>query len=79
METSEKNAAGPPGSFRRTMKPSMSLENPNDTCAVENENMEIAIATRNLLTFGVLLLTVKMNKQDQNSTKFIPENELKTL
>ena len=75
METSEKNAAGPPSQSLLRMNPSISRWNPNDTCADEKANMSIAIATSSLLTFGVLRLSVRMIIQAQKRTMFIPVSE----
>ena len=72
MDTSEKNAAGPPGCSRREMKPSMSLWKPRDTWVVDMANIAIAMVTNNLLIFGVRRFMVRTNKHAQNSTKFIP-------
>ncbi|KAI0695790.1 hypothetical protein BC835DRAFT_1305862, partial [Cytidiella melzeri] len=53
MDTSKKNAPGPPGWFCRTMNPSMSCWKPKETWAVENVNMVMATASKNLFIVGV--------------------------
>jgi hypothetical protein len=55
IETSEKKAAGPPGWFRRYMKPNIKRWNPRDTCTVEKRNMIMAMDNVNLFS-GVFRL-----------------------
>ena len=72
IDTSEKNAPGPPGSSRSTMKPSMSRWKPSETWAVEKANIMVAMATSSLLTLGVRRRMVSMVRHDQYRMKFMP-------
>ena len=72
IETSEKNAVGPPGHSLRRMKPSMSRWKPRETCTDEKKNMIRATESRILLIVGVRRYIVSVVIQPTNKTKFMP-------
>jgi hypothetical protein len=71
-ETSEKNAAGPPGWFRRIMNPSIRRWKPKETWVVENKNIKTAVVMIVLFTLGCLRLYRETKRYDPNKTTFIP-------
>jgi hypothetical protein len=72
IETSEKNAAGPPGWSRRTMNPSIKRWKPKETWIVENKNMNMPVVIIALFTLGCLRLYQETKRYEPNKTTFIP-------
>jgi hypothetical protein len=72
IETSEKNAAGPPGWFLRMMNPSMRRWKPNETWVVENKNMKMAVVIIALPILRCFRLYREIKRYEKNKTMFIP-------